>query len=49
MKEDHVWLDFMIGAVAKTEGVALITLNDRDFVSKFKGLAVVNPTKTCRQ
>ena len=43
-KKDRVLPDFMIGAVAKTEGVALITLNDRDFVNNFKGLVVVNPT-----
>ncbi len=45
-KKDGVLPDFMIGAVAKTKGVALITLNDRDFVNKFRGLAVVNPIKT---
>ena len=43
-KKDRVLPDFMIGAVAKTEGVALITLNDRDFVNNFKGLVVINPT-----
>lgn len=45
-KKDGVLPDFMIGAVAKAKGVALITLNDRDFVNKFTGLAVVNPVKT---
>jgi predicted nucleic acid-binding protein len=35
----------MIGAVAKARGVALITLNDRDFVNRFKDLAVINPVK----
>lgn len=44
-KKDGVLPDFMIGAVAKAKGVALITLNDRDFVNKFKDLAVVNPVK----
>lgn len=44
-KKDGVLPDFMIGAVACVNGVALITLNDRDFVNKFKNLAVVNPTK----
>lgn len=45
-KKDGVLPDFMIGAVAKARGVALITLNDRDFVNKFTDLAVVNPVKT---
>jgi len=45
-KKDGVLPDFMIGAVAKAKGVALITLNDRDFVNKFSGLAVINPVKT---
>lgn len=45
-KKDGVLPDFMIGAVAKAKGVALITLNDRDFVNKFNGLAVINPVKT---
>ncbi|WFE73304.1 type II toxin-antitoxin system VapC family toxin [Roseinatronobacter sp. S2] len=44
-KKDGVLPDFMIGAVANANGVALITLNDRDFVSKFNNLAVVNPIK----
>jgi len=44
-KKDGILPDFMIGAVAKARGVALITLNDRDFVNKFKDLAVVNPVK----
>lgn len=44
-KKDGILPDFMIGAVAKARGVALITLNDRDFVNKFKDLAVVNPIK----
>ncbi|ARE85683.1 tRNA(fMet)-specific endonuclease VapC [Roseovarius sp. EC-HK134] len=45
-KKDGVLPDFMIGAVAKARGVALITLNDRDFVNKFSDLAVINPVKT---
>jgi len=45
-KKDGVLPDFMIGAVAEAKGVALITLNDRDFVNKFEDLAVVNPVKT---
>lgn len=45
-KKDGVLPDFMIGAVAEAKGVALITLNDRDFVNKFSGLAVINPVKT---
>lgn len=45
-KKDGVLPDFMIGAVAKAKGVALITLNDRDLVNKFRDLAVVNPVKT---
>lgn len=45
-KKDGVLPDFMIGAVAEAKGVALITLNDRDFVNKFKNLAVVNPAKS---
>lgn len=44
-KKDGVLPDFMIGAVAYARGVALITLNDRDFVNKFKDLSVVNPIK----
>lgn len=44
-KKDGVLPDFMIGAVAEARGVALITLNDRDFVNKFEKLAVVNPVK----
>jgi len=44
-KKDGVLPDFMIGAVAEAKGVALITLNDRDFVNKFSGLAVINPVK----
>ncbi len=35
----------MIGAIACAKGVALITLNDKDFVNKFRNLAVVNPIK----
>jgi predicted nucleic acid-binding protein len=45
-KKDGVLPDFMIGAVAEAKGVALITLNDRDFVNKFESLAVVNPVKS---
>lgn len=45
-KKDGVLPDFMIGAVAEAKGVALITLNDRDFVNKFENLAVVNPVKS---
>jgi len=45
-KKDGVLPDFMIGAVAEAKGVALITLNDRDFVNKFENLAVVNPAKS---
>ncbi len=45
-KKDGVLPDFMIGAVAEAKGVALITLNDRDFVNKFSGLSVINPVKT---
>ena len=45
-KKDGVLPDFMIGAVAKARGVALITLNDRDFVNRFNDLAVINPVKT---
>lgn len=44
-KKDGVLPDFMIGAVAMAKGVALITLNDRDFVNKFSDLAVINPVK----
>lgn len=44
-KKDGVLPDFMIGAVAYANSVALITLNDRDFVNKFRNLAVVNPIK----
>lgn len=44
-KKDGVLPDFMIGAVAYAKGVALITLNDKDFVNKFRNLAVVNPIK----
>lgn len=44
-KKDGVLPDFMIGAVAEAKGVALITLNDRDFVNKFETLAVINPVK----
>lgn len=45
-KKDGVLPDFMIGAVAEAKGVALITLNDRDFVNKFSGLSIINPVKT---
>lgn len=45
-KKDGVLPDFMIGAVAEAKGVALITLNDRDFVNKFERLTVVNPVKS---
>ena len=44
-KKDGVLPDFIIGAVAEVHGVALITLNDKDFVNKFKSLSVINPTK----
>ena len=44
-KKDGVLPDFMIGAVAYAKGVALIALNDKDFVNKFRNLAVVNPIK----
>ncbi len=44
-KKDGVLHDFMIGAVAYAKGVVLITLNDKDFVNKFRNLAVVNPIK----
>ena len=44
-KKDGVLPDFMIGAVAKANGIAMITLNDRDFVNKFDGLEVINPLK----
>ncbi|WP_320178142.1 type II toxin-antitoxin system VapC family toxin [Roseovarius pacificus] len=44
-KKDGVLPDFMIGAIACAKGVALITLNDKDFVNKFRNLAVVNPIK----
>lgn len=42
-KKDGVLPDFMIGAVASGKKVALITLNDRDFVNKFDDLTVINP------
>ena len=42
-KKDGVLPDFMIGAIAEEKGVALITLNDRDFVNKFSRLTVINP------
>lgn len=44
-KKDGVLPDFMIGAVACAKSVALITLNDKDFVKKFRSLVVVNPIK----
>ena len=42
-KKDGVLPDFMIGALAKQNELALITFNDRDFVKKFPGLEVRNP------
>lgn len=43
-KKDGVLPDFLIGAVAQIEGLALITFNDKDFVSRFPQLEVVAPT-----
>lgn len=44
-KKNGVLPDFMIGAVAETSGVALITFNDKDFVNKFQYLEVINPAE----
>lgn len=43
-KKDGVLPDFLIGAVAVTEKLALITFNDKDFVNRFRDLEVVTPT-----
>lgn len=43
-KKSGVLPDFMIGAIAETKGVALITFNDKDFVNRFKLLEIVTPT-----
>lgn len=42
-KKDGVQPDFLIGAVAQVEGLALITFNDKDFVNRFRDLEVVVP------
>lgn len=42
-KKDGVLPDFMIGAVAQTSGVALITFNEKDFVGRFVELEIVTP------
>jgi predicted nucleic acid-binding protein len=41
-KKDGVQPDFLIGAVAQVEGLALITFNDKDFVKRFPNLEVVS-------
>lgn len=43
-KKDGVLPDFLIGAVAQTERLALITFNGKDFVNRFPDLEVVAPS-----
>lgn len=42
-KKDGVLPDFLIGAVAQVEGMALITFNDKHFVNRFNGVEVITP------
>ena len=44
-KKDGVLPDFMIGALAQAHGLALVTFNEKDFVSRFPELEVVVPTQ----
>ena len=41
----NVLSDFLIGALAHSENVVLLTANARDFRSYFPGLALVSPPK----
>lgn len=43
-KKDGVLPDFMIGALAQAYGIALVTFNEKDFISRFPELEVVVPT-----
>ncbi len=43
-KKDGVLPDFMIGAVAQTSKVALITFNEKDLVNRFDDLEIVVPS-----
>ena len=42
-KKDGVLPDFLIGALAARNSVALVTFNDKDFVARFPRLEVVVP------
>ena len=41
-RKDGVQPDFMIGAIAQVEGLALVTCNERDFVNRFSDLEIVS-------
>jgi hypothetical protein len=43
-KKDGVLPDFLIGALAQANSVALVTFNEKDFVNRFPELEVVVPT-----
>jgi hypothetical protein len=40
---DGVLPDFIIGAVAVTEDIELVTSNGKDFIRKFTGLKIIQP------
>lgn len=43
-KKDGVLPDFLIGALAQANGLALVTFNEKDFVNRFPNLEIVVPT-----
>ena len=42
-KKDGVLPEFVIGAVAQVEDLALVTFNEKDFVTRFPHLEIVVP------